>query len=95
MNTLISKTWLIASISIGMLGLGASLSYTAPEKKGQDVAGRNCERIDSPESSTFGKCESVCKDLVVVPGMNGYVCKAKTAIRRPNSNANANVRRKN
>ena len=93
MSTLISKTLLIAGISIGMLMLGSSLSYTAAERKGQDVAGRNCERIDSTESSTYGKCENVCKDLVVVSGPNGLVCKAKTAIRRPNSNAN--LRRKN
>jgi len=53
---------------------------------GQAVAGKNCERIDTPESSTFGKCENVCKDKEVTRDAenNRWVCKAsKTVGSRP------------
>jgi len=53
---------------------------------GQAVAGKNCERIDTPESSTFGKCENVCKDKEVTrdAANNRWVCNAaKTVVRRP------------
>ena len=45
---------------------------------GQDKAGKNCERIDTPGSSTFGKCENVCKDKEVTRDApnNRWVCKA-------------------
>ncbi|MCI0389198.1 MAG: hypothetical protein MOB07_10615 [Acidobacteria bacterium] len=62
-------------------------SALAFEKKvGQDVAGKNCERIDTPESSTFGKCENVCKDKEVTRDApnNRWVCKAsKSVVARP------------
>lgn len=49
---------------------------------GQDKTGKNCERVDTPGSSTFGKCESVCKDKEITRDApnNRWVCKAsKTA----------------
>ncbi|MEW6211964.1 MAG: hypothetical protein AB1631_26650 [Acidobacteriota bacterium] len=57
--------------------------------KGQDVGDENCERIDSEESSTFGKCKSVCKDKDVTWDAVGkrYVCSAiKSAGSRPHVN---------
>lgn len=60
----------------------------ADQKKavvGQDHTGKNCERIDGPESSTFGKCESVCKDKEITgkdAGNNRYVCKASKVVSR-------------
>jgi hypothetical protein len=56
------------------------------KKQGQDVAGKDCERIDTSESSTFGKCESVCKDKEVTRDApnNRWVCNAtKAAGSRP------------
>lgn len=46
--------------------------------QGQDKTGKNCERIDTPGSSTFGKCENVCKDKEVTRDApnNRWVCKA-------------------
>jgi hypothetical protein len=45
--------------------------------KGQDKAGKNCERVDPKGGSVFGKCERVCKDLEVVrdAGNKRWVCK--------------------
>lgn len=69
---------------------------TKKPTKGQDVGDKNCERIDGPESSTFGKCKSVCKDKDVTWDAVGrrYVCKATAsaggrpgAIRVPIGNA--------
>jgi len=65
--------------------IGAAAWMTVPSQisafekvTGQDKAGKNCERIDSPGSSTFGKCESVCKDKEVTRDApnNRWVCKA-------------------
>ena len=56
------------------------------KKLGQDVAGKNCERIDTSESSTFGKCENVCKDKEVTRDApnNRWVCNAsKAVVKRP------------
>ncbi len=67
----------------------SSQSLTSAETKkptkGQDVGDSNCERIDTAESSTFGKCKSVCKDKDVTWDAVGrrYVCNAKAAVRRP------------
>ncbi|MBI1764616.1 MAG: hypothetical protein HYR56_24600 [Acidobacteria bacterium] len=58
-------------------------SVTAFERvQGQDKAGKNCERIDSPGSSTFGKCENVCKDKEVTRDApnNRWVCKAAKTV---------------
>lgn len=77
----------------GLLSAVALISSQSPaavmafdKKQGQDVAGKNCERIDTPESSTFGKCENVCKDKDVTRDAenNRWVCKAsKTVGARP------------
>ncbi len=67
----------------------SSQSLTSAETKkptqGQDVGDKDCERITGPESSTFGKCKSVCKDKDVTWDAVGrrYVCNAKAAVRRP------------
>jgi hypothetical protein len=64
----------------------SALAETKKPTKGQDVADKDCERIDGPESSTFGKCGSVCKDKDVTWDAVGrrYVCNASKAIvRRP------------
>jgi hypothetical protein len=84
--------YLCAVTGIGLLSasLISSQSLTAAmafeKKTGQDVRGKECERIDTAESSTFGKCENVCKDKEVTRDApnNRWVCKAgKTAVRRP------------
>src|SRR5215475_13686680 len=82
-----------AVIGAGLLSAATIINSQSPmsalafEKKlGQDVAGKNCERIDTPESSTFGKCENVCKDKEVTRDAenNRWVCKAsKTVGSRP------------
>lgn len=92
MKTTNFKT-LFAVLSAGLLSAATLISSQSPasalvfEKKlGQDVAGKNCERIDTPESSTFGKCENVCKDKEVTRDAenNRWVCKAaKTVGGRP------------
>jgi hypothetical protein len=80
---------LCAVISASLLSAGALISSQSPtsvlafdKKLGQDVAGKNCERIDTPESSTFGKCENVCKDKEVTRDApnNRWVCKASKAV---------------
>jgi hypothetical protein len=58
------------------------------KKQGQDYKGKNCERIETKEKSTFGKCESVCKDKEITKKdveNNRYVCKAALTLgdRRP------------
>ena len=52
------------------------------KKLGQDVTGKNCERKDTSESSTFGKCESVCKDKEVTRDAenNRWVCSAAKSV---------------
>ncbi len=64
-----------------------SLVIADPKKQGQDHTGKNCERIDSKESSTFGKCESVCKDKEIIKKdveNNRYVCNAaRVKVTRP------------
>lgn len=64
----------------------SALAETKKPTQGQDVGDKNCERIDGPESSTFGKCKSVCKDRNVTWDAVGrrYVCDAtKQAGSRP------------
>jgi hypothetical protein len=93
MQAINSKT-LFAFISAVSLSVAISISAPAPsalafdiKKTGQDHAGKNCERIDTAESSTFGKCENVCKDKEIIKKdveNNRYVCKAsKAATTRP------------
>jgi hypothetical protein len=82
-----------AVIGAGLLSASAFISSLSPtpamafeKKQGQDVAGKDCERIDTKESSTFGKCENVCKDKEVTRDApnNRWVCKAsKTTVSRP------------
>jgi hypothetical protein len=55
------------------------------KKVGQDQTGKNCERIEGKDKSTFGKCESVCKDKEITGKdveNNRYVCKASKAVSR-------------
>jgi hypothetical protein len=79
---------LFAVVSAILLSATALISSQSPalalddnKKLGQDVAGKNCERIDTPVSSTFGKCENVCKDKEVTRDAenNRWVCKASKA----------------
>jgi hypothetical protein len=63
---------LCAVFAAGLLSAATFISSQSPtsalafdNKQGQDVAGKDCERIDTPKSSTFGKCENVCKDKEV------------------------------
>lgn len=75
---------LSAATLISSQSLKSALAFE--KKLGQDVAGKNCERIDTPESSTFGKCENVCKDKEVTRDAvnDRWVCKAsKTVGSRP------------
>ena len=84
---------LCAVFAAGLLSAATFISSQSPtsalafeNKQGQDVAGKNCERIDTPESSTFGKCENVCKDKEVTRDApnNRWVCKAsKSVVARP------------
>jgi hypothetical protein len=57
------------------------------EKKGNDadIAEKNCERIDTPESSTFGKCKNVCEGKTVTWDAVGrrWVCGAKAIVKHP------------
>jgi hypothetical protein len=92
MKTTNFKT-LFAVLGAGLLSAATLISSQSPasvmafeKKQGQDVAGKNCERIDTPESSTFGKCENVCKDKEVTrdAANNRWVCNAaKTVGGRP------------
>src|SRR5262245_33338310 len=79
----------LAIIGAVLLSAAALISPQSPasalafeKKQGQDVAGKNCERIDTPGSSTFGKCENVCKDKEVTRDApnNRWVCKASKAL---------------
>ena len=90
-----SKT-LYAIVAAGLLGAATLISSHSPaavlafeKKQGQDVSGKNCERKDTSESSTFGKCENVCKDKEVTRDAenNRWVCKAsKAVVSRPDIN---------
>ncbi len=53
--------------------------------KGEDKTGKNCEREEKNGSSTFGKCESVCKgkELTRDALNNRWVCKASAIGRNP------------
>ena len=87
MKTISSKAF-FAVASTGILCavfLIASPSNAEPIKVGQDKEGKNCERTDTKESSTFGKCEKVCKDKPLTrDALNDrWVCKA-SAITFPN-----------
>lgn len=73
---LLTGVWL-AGATLLLLPLPQTASAVAPVK-GQDKAGKNCERKDTPGSSTFGKCENVCKDKEVTRDAlnNRWVCQA-------------------
>jgi hypothetical protein len=63
---LCAATWLVTP----------SETAAFPSVKGQDKAGKKCERIEPSGSSVSGKCESVCKDLEVFydTRRNRWVC---------------------
>jgi hypothetical protein len=93
MKTTNFKTMFAAAGAV-LLSAAALISFQSPasalafdkKKQGQDVTGKNCERVDTPGSSTFGKCENVCKDKEVTRDAenNRWVCKAsKAAVSRP------------
>jgi hypothetical protein len=93
MKTTKFKT-LFAVLGAGLLSAATLISSQSPasvlafdqKKVGQDVSGKNCERKDTAESSTFGKCENVCKDKEVTRDApnNRWVCNAaKTVGSRP------------
>lgn len=66
-----------------MLVTPAPKTALAFEKvQGQDKTGKNCERVDTPGSSTFGKCENVCKDKEITRDAlnNRWVCKATAKV---------------
>jgi hypothetical protein len=80
---------LCAVISAGLLSAATFISSQSPtsalafdNKRGQDLPGKDCERIDTKESSTFGKCENVCKDKEVTRDApnNRWICKASKAV---------------
>ena len=76
-------TGLLFAAALIPLQLNTAAFAFDQKKQGQDHAGKNCERIDTPQSSTFGKCESVCKDKEIVKKdveNNRYVCKAARAV---------------
>lgn len=75
-----------AALLIAVTLLTSPLPQTASafeRVQGQDKTGKNCERVDTPESSTFGKCESVCKDKEVTRDAlnNRWVCKAAKTVK--------------
>ena len=84
---------LCAILSVGLVSAVTLIWSHSPaavlafdKKLGQDVSGKNCERKDTSESSTFGKCENVCKDKEVTRDAenNRWVCSAsKAVVRRP------------
>ena len=59
--------------------LAAPTGFAAFTTQGQDHAGKNCERVDSPGSSTFGKCEDVCngKEVTRDATNNRWVCQGR------------------
>lgn len=52
---------------------------------GQDKTGKDCERKETNGGSTFGKCETICKDKEVTRDAlnNRWVCKASLVVTRP------------
>jgi hypothetical protein len=52
--------------------------------KGQDMAGKKCERVEQ-SGSVFGKCERVCKDLDVIrdPRRNNRLVCTNRVVRIP------------
>jgi hypothetical protein len=84
---------LYAIVGAGLLSAATLILTHSPaavlafdKKLGQDVSGKNCERKDTSESSTFGKCENVCKDKEVTrdAANNRWVCNAsKAVVHRP------------
>ncbi len=88
--TILKSLCAVAGIGLLSASLISSQSLTAAmafeKKTGQDVKGKECERVDTSESSTFGKCENVCKDKEVTRDApnNRWVCKAgKATVSRP------------
>jgi hypothetical protein len=78
-----SVALLCATTMISSQSPASALAFeTKKPTKGQDVGDKNCERVDTPESSTFGKCKSVCKDKDVTwDAVNRrYVCKAAKSV---------------
>ncbi len=73
-------------ILFAITGTAAALLTLSPSNvlakpvQGQEKTGKNCERKDTSTSSTFGKCESVCKDkdLTRDAPNNRWVCKASS-----------------
>src|SRR5689334_17878589 len=86
-KTLFAFTGAILLCTATLLSPSAPLAAFAFEKvQGQDKTGKNCERVDTAGSSTFGKCESVCKgkDVTRDAPNNRWVCKAsKLVVGRP------------
>ena len=75
-----------AALLCAVISLSSPSLVSAEQKRpvqGQDVGDEKCERIDGPESSTFGKCKSVCqgKDVTWDAVGRRYVCKAKAVVR--------------
>ena len=70
---LCAMTWLVV----------ASESAASVAVKGQDVAGKKCERLDY-SGSTFGRCEIVCNDREVVRDSrkNRWVCRGEGKVIR-------------
>jgi len=79
MNKNYWKNLLAAALLCALAWLAAPAATAAFETKGEDKTGQNCERIDSPGSSTFGKCENVCagKEVTRDALNNRWVCKAR------------------
>jgi hypothetical protein len=79
-------TCMVFALTSIVPGSNGSVNAFDRPKQGQDYTGKNCERIDSAESSTFGKCESVCKDKEITGKdveNNRYICKAAKVVRNP------------
>jgi hypothetical protein len=76
-----SAALLCAAIMLATLAPRAAFAFE--KVQGQDKAGKNCERIDTPGSSTFGKCENVCKDKEVTRDApnNRWVCKSAKTVK--------------
>jgi hypothetical protein len=86
-KTMFAFTGAILLCTAALLSPSAPLTAFAFEQvQGQDKTGKNCERVDTAGSSTFGKCESVCKgkDVTRDAPNNRWVCKAsKLVVGRP------------
>lgn len=84
MKTNLQKLCVVALNTVLLVG-AALLVLPLPQNaaafervQGQDKAGKNCERKDTSGSSTFGRCENVCKDKEVTRDApnNRWVCQA-------------------